>query len=239
MGETSSVLFLRGDKKLKVYYADVSPLNDDALYQAFSALVWIERAQKAERYRFRSDRNLSLGAAALLWYGSKQIAPDAELHLAVTEHEQPYFENMTGLHFSLSHSGHYAMVAFSDYPIGCDIEQPGNLDMRIAKRFFCASEYNLIASQMDENAQREMFYQLWTIKESYLKAIGLGLALPMNNFEVRKKSAGWEIVRDGAVVPYHVASYDLPEGFHSSLCTQEMPHIPQEISLRQIITEIG
>ncbi len=91
---------------------------------------------------------------------------------------KPYFANAEDLHFSISHSGEYAMVVLSDKEIGCDIQQIKNINLSIADRFFTAEEKKYVKCTED-------FFRIWTLKESFIKAIGKGLALPLNSFSIK------------------------------------------------------
>jgi len=81
------------------------------------------------------------------------------------------------IHFSLSHSGEYVACMIDSAPCGVDIEVHKEKDFsRIAKRICSEKELCQINSSTD-------FYNIWTLKESVLKATGLGLSLDMKSFE--------------------------------------------------------
>jgi len=91
----------------------------------------------------------------------------------------------SSLQFSTSHAGPLLLVALADaLPVGCDIERvrPARDLPTIAANCFTVEEASRIAmlSGVDRDAA---FYDCWTRKEAYLKAIGTGLSLPMNSFE--------------------------------------------------------
>jgi 4'-phosphopantetheinyl transferase len=89
------------------------------------------------------------------------------------------------LQFSTSHAGPLLLVALADtLAVGCDIERvrPARDLLTIAATCFTVEEASRIAtlSGIERDAA---FYDCWTRKEAYLKAIGTGLSLPMNSFE--------------------------------------------------------
>ncbi|MCD7736265.1 MAG: 4'-phosphopantetheinyl transferase superfamily protein, partial [Lachnospiraceae bacterium] len=98
------------------------------------------------------------------------------------EHGKPFFPDFPEIHFSLSHSGEMAMAVFADTEIGCDIELKKQANEKLARRFFCPEEYAWMARAKDEPERKERFYRLWTLKESFLKATGWGLRLPLDSF---------------------------------------------------------
>jgi 4'-phosphopantetheinyl transferase len=91
-----------------------------------------------------------------------------------------------GLQFNLSHSGMLAACAVaSDCEIGVDVEKirkmPDLLD--IARRFFSPKEWaDLESVPLDQ--QELTFFDCWTRKEAYIKAIGGGLSIPLDSFRV-------------------------------------------------------
>jgi len=97
---------------------------------------------------------------------------------------KPYSINEPGLFFNMSHSGEIAVIAFSrDSEVGIDIEKIRtlpDLDEMIAKNF-TANETKFINSRPDEKINR--FFRFWTVKESYLKAIGEGMRLTPDSVE--------------------------------------------------------
>lgn len=92
------------------------------------------------------------------------------------------------INFNISHSGDYIVIVFSELQfLGVDIEK---INFDKSKRIRLISE-----GCFTDFEQQKMFigshinyvttfYQIWTLKESYLKASGFGLSLPMNSFDL-------------------------------------------------------
>lgn len=94
--------------------------------------------------------------------------------IAKTDNQKPYFKNYPELHFNISHSGSAIAVAFSDSPIGVDIEKIRKVDMRVAERLFSKEELKTVKS-LDGNEANVAFLKLWTAKEAAVKMKGLTL----------------------------------------------------------------
>ena len=109
----------------------------------------------------------------LLRQAAQLYAPGpAELTLASGEHGKPYFPNAPQLHFSISHSGERWLCAFSDAPVGLDVQQHRACQMQaLARRFFAPAEQKFL-----EQTAYAPFFDLWCAKESYLKYTGEGLS---------------------------------------------------------------
>lgn len=89
------------------------------------------------------------------------------------EKGKPYVEGKADIFVSLSHSKGTVMCAVSDKEIGIDVEKCAERRKSVESRVFTESEISLINNAKDEN---KAFFTLWTLKESYLKAIGTGFA---------------------------------------------------------------
>jgi 4'-phosphopantetheinyl transferase len=88
------------------------------------------------------------------------------------------------IHFNISHAGEWVLCAISNTEIGIDIELIQPIDLDIAKYYFSEVEY--MDLQRKEGAEKvSYFFDLWTLKESYIKARGMGLSIPLKDFCIR------------------------------------------------------
>jgi 4'-phosphopantetheinyl transferase len=103
------------------------------------------------------------------------------------------------IEFNLSHSGDLALYALTlEHPLGIDLEQirPDCNYLAIAQRFFTPSEVSGILSLPLEH-QPAAFFQIWTAKEAYIKALGGSVFAGLSQFEVKlirfPKDNAWQI----------------------------------------------
>ncbi len=88
------------------------------------------------------------------------------------------------IRFNLSHSKGLIVCAIALHDdLGVDVEytQRNNALLAIARRFFSPMEVTQL-QKMTGNAQRQYFFELWTLKEAYIKACGKGMAIPLRQF---------------------------------------------------------
>ncbi|MCC6621519.1 MAG: 4'-phosphopantetheinyl transferase superfamily protein [Deltaproteobacteria bacterium] len=107
------------------------------------------------------------------------VAPEA---LVVRESERGALE-LDGVYVNLSHTDGLVALAVSATPVGVDVEdrqRPGRT-VELADRFFAPSESRALRALPPER-QRDRFFDLWTLKEAYIKARALGLAIPLASF---------------------------------------------------------
>lgn len=199
-----------GNDGVKLYMMDTSELSDQAYYQECYRRMSSGRRRKIDGCRSEADKKLCLSAGLILDRGLReQGLRESSVRFARGENGKPYLPDYPGIHFNLSHSKDKAMAVFARVPVGCDIEyirKEGN--MRIARRFFCPGEYAYLASFEGDGRQREEFCRLWTLKESFLKATGYGMRLPLDAFEFTLCPGGEVTVRqDVDCWGYHFKEY--------------------------------
>lgn len=108
------------------------------------------------------------------------------------------------LHFSLSHcASHVALAVGSDPVLGVDVETVVPVRrsfMRIADQFFHGDDLAQLLGCPEEQRYAR-FLELWTLKEAYLKALGLGMHKPMADCGFARTAEGLIVARDRAPVP--------------------------------------
>eukprot|EP01064_Diplonema_japonicum_P038145 TRINITY_DN9140_c0_g2_i1.p1 TRINITY_DN9140_c0_g2~~TRINITY_DN9140_c0_g2_i1.p1 ORF type:complete len:296 (+),score=47.90 TRINITY_DN9140_c0_g2_i1:60-890(+) len=115
-----------------------------------------------------------------------------------TKEGKPYFTEQ-GENFNISHQGEYVTFASSeDVLVGCDVMkievQPSHYptnDKTISEFFssmqdcFSPSEWDIIVTPTTSLDQLTNFYVMWTLKESFVKAIGIGLGYELSRIEFK------------------------------------------------------
>lgn len=114
--------------------------------------------------------------------GFLDVAPQS-LTIAVTEYGKPYLVDYPALQFNISHTEDEAIIAVTaNVEIGVDIETVKSLEFdELTQRFFSAGEYDYFRA-LTEEEKLHAFFQLWTGKEAFIKATGLGLSQNLKTF---------------------------------------------------------
>ena len=105
------------------------------------------------------------------------------------DHGKPYLagsQRSSGIHFNLTHSHEIALLALTrTTDIGVDVEFFREMDEAdsLAARYFSSEEQKVYFS-LPKNQRTQGFYNCWTRKEAFIKAIGDGLSYPLNLFDV-------------------------------------------------------
>jgi len=162
-------------------------LGDDELLTTYSTLLTSEELAKQQRYKFAKDRHDALVTRAfirdLLSYYADVLPQDWQFEKGAKD--KPEVINCPlPLRFNISHTKNLIICAVTlTDDIGCDVENTGrnNNVLSIAERYYSAKEnHDLFALPVPK--QHSRFYDYWTLKESYIKAWGLGLAIPLTDF---------------------------------------------------------
>lgn len=172
-----------------IWLALAPELLPTALVEEYEALITSEERVRYQSYRFERHRHLYLLTRALVRLSLSRYAPVApeRWRFATGSHGKPFLAEPS-LPFSLSFNlanteGMVACAVAREVALGVDVENVERLEdpLSIAHHFFSARETNDLRVLPAER-QRERFFAYWTLKESYIKARGLGLAIPLDQF---------------------------------------------------------
>ncbi|MES2263766.1 MAG: 4'-phosphopantetheinyl transferase superfamily protein [Pseudomonadota bacterium] len=127
------------------------------------------------------------------------------------------------LHFNLSHSERYALVALARDPVGVDIEGTGRAGINpaeLASLLFHPEELAAMASIAPEH-RAAYFYALWTRKEAYSKRLGLGFQLDLCDVSFEATAGGWRVCdpAHSQALAYCRELEGAPDGYLASVCT--------------------
>ena len=169
----------------EVMVADVTPLAASGALDDAMRLLSRQRRDKTLRYRFERGKMLSAGAGLLL---DKMLAKyglrERDMRYVEGEHGKPAFEQYPELHFSLSHSGNFVACAIGEVPVGVDVQTIVTARDSLVNYTMSESEKTHLQALEDVAARNAYFTQLWTLKESYVKATGTGLSHIFPSFDV-------------------------------------------------------
>jgi 4'-phosphopantetheinyl transferase len=129
------------------------------------------------------------------------------------------------LYFSLSHASGFAACAVARHgDVGVDVESRyrGDVNLSIARRYFSPAEYRSLLTAAPDS-RSELFLRLWTLKEAYVKATGLGLRLRLNSFSIEVTASGAFLSptdADDSIDSWQLSSHCIDDVFLFAVCVR-------------------
>lgn len=173
-------------ESINIYLINIrdQPYHDhNRIFDYFMTLIPLNRKEKIIRFNNRDDAKRALLGDILTRYivCKQRNLKIEDIQVDNNQYGKPFFKNIPDFHFNVSHSGDWVVCVAHNSPVGTDIEQVQPIEIDIAKRFFSRSEYQALIAK-DSSEQLSFFYDIWTAKESYIKAVGKGLSIPLDSF---------------------------------------------------------
>ncbi|MEJ7729054.1 MAG: 4'-phosphopantetheinyl transferase superfamily protein [Polyangiaceae bacterium] len=191
--------------EVHVWYAFTDELEQPEITEACERLLNDEERARHQRLLIDRVRHEHLVTRALARTSLSRYAPVAPEDWVFVKNEwgRPEVQapaEARWLRFNLSNTrGLVAIAVTRDLEVGVDVEfvERRTEPLAIADRFFSESEVRALHGQVGEEAQRERFFAYWTLKEAYIKARGMGLAIPLGQFSFHLDESGPERITFG------------------------------------------
>jgi 4'-phosphopantetheinyl transferase len=173
--------------KVHVFLYQISLFNSAEMILHLSE----DEQARADKLKIQQKRDQFVITRALLRLLLSSILgkEPQDIVFSYEQHGKPTIEdkiNDKAIEFNISHSGDYALIGITlENKVGVDIEEinPDINHQSLSKRFFSEKEKNELQSLVN-NKQRDTFYRIWARKESFIKAIGKGVAFGLDRFSV-------------------------------------------------------
>jgi 4'-phosphopantetheinyl transferase len=176
--------------EIHLWLAYYDEINDEQLQLAYRGLLNDDEKRQEPRFYFAKDRRRYLVTRALVRtvlsrYAS--VAP-ADWIFSNNAYGRPEIANVTAknlqLSFNISHTHSLIVLGVTkSRALGVDVEnvRTREVSIDIADRFFAPAEVKALAP-VPRDRQQDRFFEYWTFKESYIKARGMGLSIPLDKF---------------------------------------------------------
>lgn len=196
-----------------------------------------ERVNKINKFRFEEDKKRSIYAELLLKFVIQKNLniKSKEIEFFYNEFGKPFVKGLNNKYFNISHSGEWVVFAYSDKNIGIDIELMEFFDLSIAKNLFAKSEYLDVLSLKNEADQKNLFFNIWTLKESYIKYVGKGLGIPLDSFEFKMIGEKIFFKSEYNVNP-NFFNFSISQDYKLSICSENISLEPfQYLNIDEIV----
>jgi 4'-phosphopantetheinyl transferase len=213
-----------------------------ALYDSLLGFVSDNRKQRVKRFLRREDACRSIVGEVLAKYcvGKAAGIPAKTITFQVDSFGKPHANVERQIQFSVSHSKSWVACAVGSGPVGIDVEYMREFDSGIAERFFHPGEYAALVA-LPEERRKERFYDLWTIKESYIKALGKGLSLALDSFEILVENGRINMKAGEGLPVMKFKQYDLGAEYKCAVCAvqDDFPERIDGMSPEELCQAVG
>ena len=206
---------------VEVYAVPLTERLNDDLFLRLLTYVDTKKQDRIKRFRHWQDAHRTLYADLLVRYIIMRTleVENSDIRFSVNGYNKPQFDHPSGFYFNVAHSGKWIVCAIDDRPVGVDVEQINDMNLDISRRFFSEDEHSAIM-QREGPDRRFLFYALWTLKESYLKAMGKGLYQPLDSFTIRfleRDNIG--LFSNGEMIPdVYFKQYSIGDDYSMAVC---------------------
>ena len=234
LGRVSPTLPLPRDE-VHVWYADPDEVDYDVAHAR--TLLGDNELTRLDRHRFERDRRIFLATRVLVRTTLSRYAgvPARSWRFAPNAHGCPeIIDPVSPLRFNLSNTTGLVACVVAQRAVGIDVENLAReAPLDIAPRFLSPAELNALAALPRAEQPRRIF-AYWTLKESYIKARGLGLALPLRLVSFLLEGDGPRIELDASLRDdpsrWRFIQLYPTEQHVGSLCLEQLPAAPRVIS---------
>ncbi|MCL2425611.1 MAG: 4'-phosphopantetheinyl transferase superfamily protein [Oscillospiraceae bacterium] len=221
--------------KNHIYVAKIDSSLSDDIFNGLLQVISDENREKCQRFMFKKDALRTLYGELMFRHVLCQqysFAND-EIEILKGDEGKPYIKD-SPVHFNVSHAGDFVVCAFSEHEVGVDIEQVKDIDLDLAKHYFCKREYEDLFAQ-NINNRLDYFYSLWTLKESYMKWLGLGMSIPLDSFCFDISCSGISVTDINRKTSPHFRQLPI-EGYKLSICSMvdDFPDKIDEITVEEM-----
>lgn len=206
---------------MEIYCVKISDISE-IIFNELCLLIDLQKKYKIEKYIHKKDKIRTVIGEILIRtiiVENLKIS-NKYIRFSTNQYGKPYLKEFPNFNFNISHSSDYVLCVIDDKSIGVDVEKVKYIECEeIAKNFFSAKEFEYIVNE-NLKFQLERFYEIWTLKESYIKCCGQGLTIPLKSFSVEMDQfKNIKVVSNNEYKEHMFKSFDIELGYKVAVCS--------------------
>lgn len=142
------------------------------------------------------------------------VYPNTEIPVVRGVHGKPQLKEYSQIYHNISHTEGLVACAVGNVPVGIDVEHIRPFSEKILRRVMSIKERECY-EMLNRDEKIAFFFKIWTLKESYVKAAGCGITIPLTDFSFDIKGEKIECT----IPEVHALQYHLKEDYILSVCT--------------------
>lgn len=233
--------------QIDLWFVFFDDIQDEHLLDQYRRLLTEEERHQSQRFYFPKDQRRYLITRALVRTVLSRYIPitPKEWTFTTNAYGKPEIANDSNiarkLSFNVSHTQSLIVLGITyECNLGVDTENVRirKAPLEIASHFFSPDEAEALHA-LPLEMQRDRFYQYWTLKEAYIKARGMGLSIPLDQFSFRLQSTDIQLSIDSQL--NDVASrwrfwqFGLSTDYLTAVCAEVSANSDPQLRLRKIV----
>ena len=233
---------------IELWCARCDELRTPELLERYAALLNREEREQHQRFQFAKDRDLYLITRAMQRVVLSRYVdlPPEQWQFTKNKYGRPeiarHYQDGNPISFNLSHSESLIVMGVAhNAGIGVDTEfiEHDPAALQLANTVFSDKETAALANLPGAELMQR-FYQYWTLKEAYIKARGMGLALPLDKMVFDFIDPEKLVLRlDPTLIDqssrWHCWQFRLFNDYAVAVCTERRKNLSRELVVRKII----
>jgi 4'-phosphopantetheinyl transferase len=232
---------LKNKKMIEIFAVKINNPLAKSRFDKLLSCVSDEKKERIRRfYRYEDAQRTLIGDILVRYLLCRRLGIKNEmLVFRANRYGKPFLTNSSEIQYNISHSGKWVVCSIHNLPIGIDVEHIKPIDVSIAEKFFTKQEFNELTCK-NEAEKMHYFYDLFTLKESYIKAEGKGLSIPLDSFIIKIDENSISVSPINESVKYYFRQYCIDEEYRLSICARknEFPRNIVIYDIQEIYEEI-
>jgi 4'-phosphopantetheinyl transferase len=220
---------------MNLFAVSITEHIPDQLYKEVLSKISLEKQTQIRRFSHHKDAIRGITAEVLTLFILSRVLNTQirNIRICHNAYSKPYLPDFPSTFHNISHSGDWVVLVIDDLPVGVDIEEIKPIDFSIVERFFSADEIYEFKSRTEDKKQ-DYFFDLWTLKESYIKAEGKGLFIPLNSFSILNIDGNFILKDKLESSKYYLKQYSLDNRYKLSVCARSTEFSEQINLINQV-----
>ena len=237
-----------GHRQIHGWCAFLASIKDDDVLSRYRELMTPEEQRQEDRFHFPHDRHRCRVVRALVRTTLARYCDvePRDFVFSTNQYGKPAIANDSasakGLTFNITHAHELAILVVSrDVELGVDVEstRARRFPPDVAKSYFAPDEAADVTEMSDELQQHRMF-EYWTLKESYIKARGMGLSIPLDQFSFARSRGGVVEMTTAPELEDNALNWrfwqlELRDEYLAALCARRAGPAAPELVFRDIV----
>lgn len=199
-----------------MYALNIADLDESHL-SLLKSNVSDQRRNRVETLYNSEKAKQQLASESLIRMVVRKERGMKEIGFGTCPHGKPFIVGLPNFYYNLSHSGEWVVCATDRAPIGIDIEMVRPVNIDLARLYFSTAEYRSLIGKTEPEKNR-LFFDLWTLKESYIKAKGGGLTIPLDSFTIYSEQGRIRVLSQDGPEEVFFKRYELGLSYRVSVC---------------------